>query len=421
MSKGEGEAPTNIQQAMFRSVVHEGLSMNKKTIRDVDLKGKRVLVRVDFNVPLEEGRVSDDTRIAETIPTLKAILGQQPQALVLMSHLGRPKDAPYPKYSLKPVVLVLAKLLGREVAFAEDCAGEVAEKALAGLPPGGVLLLENTRFKPGETKNDLDLAQQMAKLGDVYVNDAFGSAHRAHSSTEGVARYLPAVAGLLMEKEIEFLGRAIENPQRPFVAILGGAKVSDKIGVIENLLGKADRILIGGGMANTFARAQGIETGDSLVESEALDTARNLLSQAGDKLRLPVDAIIANKFDAEALSKPIRIADGVPSGWQILDIGEETVGQFAAEIKGAKTIVWNGPVGVFEFDRFARGTFEIARAVADSTAAGATPIIGGGDSAAAIQKAGLADRVTHVSTGGGASLEMLEGKLLPGLAALNDR
>src|SRR5574341_107233 len=421
MSKGEGEAPTNIQQAMFRSVVHEGLSMNKKTIRDVDLKGKRVLVRVDFNVPLEEGRVSDDTRIAETIPTLKAILGQQPQALVLMSHLGRPKDAPDPKYSLKPVVLVLAKLLGREVAFAEDCAGEVAEKALAGLPPGGVLLLENTRFKPGETKNDLDLAQQMAKLGDVYVNDAFGSAHRAHSSTEGVARYLPAVAGLLMEKEIEFLGRAIENPQRPFVAILGGAKVSDKIGVIKNLLGKADKILIGGGMANTFFKAQNLEMGDSLVEEDALDTAREILKNAGGKVMLPVDAVIADAFDASAKTRVIQVNQGVPAAWRILDIGPEAIKHYKVVIDSAKTIVWNGPMGVFEMEPFAKGTVAIAQAVADRTQQGATSIIGGGDSAAAINQAGLDDKVTHVSTGGGASLEMLEDITLPGLAALNDR
>lgn len=395
--------------------------MNKKTIRDIDLKGKRVLVRVDFNVPVENGRVTDDTRITAAVPTLKAILAQKPRSVALMSHFGRPKEGPDPQYSLKPVVPVLQQKLGVPVAFADDCIGEVAEKAVAALPEGGVILLENTRFHPEETKNDLGIAQQMAKLGDVFVNDAFGSAHRAHSSTEGVAHYLPAVAGLLMEKEIEFLGTALENPKRPFVAILGGAKISDKIGVVENLLGKADKVLIGGGMANTFAKAKGIAMGKSLVEDEALETAKSILGKASSKLILPVDVVIADAFEATANTRTVRIQDGVPDGWQALDIGPETVRLFEKELASAMTVVWNGPMGVFELPPFAKGTFAVARAVADRTGKGAVTIIGGGDSAAAIQEAGLADKVTHVSTGGGASLEMLEGKLLPGLAALNDR
>jgi phosphoglycerate kinase len=311
-----------------------------------------------------------------------------------MSHLGRPKGGPDPKYSLAPVAPVLAKLLGVDVAFAEDCVGEAAQKAAAALPNGGVLLLENTRFHPTEEKNDLDLAKQLAELGDVYVNDAFGSAHRAHSSTEGVARYLPAVSGFLMEKELEYLVNAIESPERPFVAILGGAKVSDKIPVIESLLGKCDNLLIGGGMANTFFKAQGIAMGDSLVEDEVLDTARSLLQKSGGKLVLPEDLVIADAFDNGANKKVIKVAEGVPAGWRALDIGPATVEAFRKVIKDAKTIVWNGPMGT---------------------------IVGGGDSVAAVQQAGLADRMSHISTGGGASLELLEGKELPGVVALNDR
>lgn len=395
--------------------------MNKKTIRDVDLSGKRVLVRVDFNVPLDAGQVADDTRIVAAVPTIQAILEQQPRAVILMSHLGRPKGERKPEYSLWPVAPVLAEKLGVEVAFADDCVGEVAEQAVEALPEGGVLLLENTRYYPGETKNDPDLAAQMARLGDIYVNDAFGSAHRAHASTEGVTQHLPAVAGLLMEREIEFLSNALEDPKRPFVAILGGAKISDKIGVIENLLGKADRILVGGGMANTFFKAQGIPVGDSLVEDEVLDTAWNILSTAGDKLALPVDATIADAFDASAAMSVIPIQDGVPDGWRILDISLASVRLFGNQLTDAKTIVWNGPMGVFEFERFASGTVAVAEIVAKCAQQGATVIIGGGDSAAAIQQAGLTGKVTHVSTGGGASLEMLEGKVLPGLAALDDK
>jgi phosphoglycerate kinase len=395
--------------------------MNKKTIRDIDLAGKRVLVRVDFNVPLKDGQVADDTRIVAAVPTLKAILEQKPRTLTLMSHLGRPKGERKPEFSLKPVVPVLADRLGVDVAFADDCVGPTAEQAVADLPEGGVLLLENTRFHPEERKNDPAFVAQLAKLGDVYVNDAFGSAHRAHASSEGVAHHLPAVAGLLMEKEIEFLSNAIENPARPFIAILGGAKISDKIGVIENLLSKADRILVGGGMANTFFKAQGIAVADSLVEEAAVETAKSVLGKAGDKLVLPVDANIADAFEADAKSDTIKVKDGVPDGWRILDIGDETVRLFSEHLADAKTVVWNGPMGVFEFERFARGTFAIAEAAAKCAQGGATVIIGGGDSASAIRKAGLSDKVTHVSTGGGASLEMLEGKLLPGLAALNDK
>ncbi len=392
--------------------------MDKKTVRDIDLTGKRVLVRVDFNVPIKEGKVTDDTRVRASIPTLKYILDQKPRYIALMSHLGRPKGGPDPKYSLAPVAPVLAKLLGVDVAFAEDCVGDVAKKAAAALPNGGVLLLENTRFHPTEEKNDLDLAKQLAELGDVYVNDAFGSAHRAHSSTEGVARYLPAVSGFLMEKELEYLVNAIESPEHPFVAILGGAKVSDKIPVIESLLGKCDKLLIGGGMANTFFKAQGIAMGDSLVEDEVLDTARSLLQQSGGKLVLPEDVVIADAFDNGANKKVIKIAEGVPAGWRALDIGPASVEAFRKVIKDAKTIVWNGPMGVFEMENFAKGTFQIAALLAES---GAKTIVGGGDSVAAVQQAGLADRMSHISTGGGASLELLEGKELPGVVALNDR
>jgi len=395
--------------------------MNKKTIRDIDLKGKRVLVRVDFNVPVEGGQVTDDTRITAAVPTLKAILDQKPRSVALMSHFGRPKDGPDPKYSMKPIVPILEAKLGVKVAWADDCAGPVAETAVAALPDGGVILLENTRFHPEETKNDLKLAEQMAKLGDVYVNDAFGSAHRAHSSTEGVARFLPAVAGLLMEREIEYLGSALENPKRPFVAIIGGAKISDKIGVIENLLTKADKVLIGGGMANTFFKAQGIAVGKSLVEDDALETAKTVLSKASGKLILPVDGVIADAFEANAATKVIAVKNGVADGWQILDIGPETIKLFNQHLANAMTIVWNGPMGVFEMKPFAKGTFAIAETSAARAQSGAVVIIGGGDSAAAISEAGLSDKVTHVSTGGGASLEMLEGKVLPGLAALNDK
>lgn len=389
---------------------------NKKTIADIDPKGKRVLVRVDFNVPLEGGKVEDDTRIRAALPTIQNLLDRG-AAVILCSHLGRPKDAPDPKYSMAPVAAHLATLVKAEVKFVDDCIGEKAEKAAQALEPGQILVLENTRFYPGETKNDPKMAESLAKLADLYVNDAFGSAHRAHASTEGVARKLPAVAGLLMEKEILYLGQALADPKRPFVAILGGAKVSDKIGVIRNLLDKADQILIGGGMANTFFKAQGHSMGDSLVEDEALDTARELLKTSQGKLKLPVDMVIADAFDASANHKTVPVGP-VPDGWRVLDIGPKTVAEYAALIKNAGTVVWNGPMGVFELEPFAGGTFGVAKAVAES---GALSVVGGGDSVSALQQSGLADKITHISTGGGASLEMLEGKLLPGLAALQDK
>ncbi len=396
--------------------------MNKQTIRDVDLKGKRVLVRVDFNVPIENGKITDDTRITAALPTLKAILDKHPRSVVLMSHLGRPKDGvPDPKYSMRPVAAELSKLLGKPVAFAEDATSDATVEQVKKLPEGGVLVLENTRFYPGETKNDTELAKKFARYGDVFVNDAFGSAHRAHSSTEAVAHLMPAVAGLLMEKELDYLATALETPKRPFVAILGGAKVSDKIKVIESLLSKADKVLIGGGMANTFFKAQGRSMGKSLVEETALDMARDLLNKAGGKLVLPVDGVIADDFKNEAHTKTVNALEAVPDGWQILDIGPRTVEEYRKILSSAKTVVWNGPMGVFEMPNFAKGTNAIAQILAELTGKGVITIIGGGDSAAAVQQAGLASKMTHISTGGGASLELLEGRVLPGVAALRDR
>ncbi len=389
---------------------------NKKTIKDVDVQGKRVLVRVDFNVPIKEGKVGDDTRIRAALPTLTYLLDHG-AALILCSHLGRPKGKPDPALSLKPVAEHLGELLDQKVAFAEDCIGPPAQTAAEKLQPGDVLLLENTRFHAEEKANDPEFAKKLASLADIYVNDAFGSAHRAHASTEGVANYLPAAAGFLMEKEIRYLGQAIANPDHPFIAILGGAKISDKIGVIRNLLEKADQVLIGGGMANTFFKAQGYPVGDSLVENEVLDTARELIEEGGNRLRLPVDVVIADDFSAEAERKVMSMGP-VPEGWRILDVGPETIASFSRVIADAGTVVWNGPMGVFEFPRFAEGTVRLAEAVAKSDA---VSIIGGGDSVAAIQEAGLGEAVTHISTGGGASLEMLEGKTLPGLAALDDK
>ncbi len=390
--------------------------MDKKTIRDIEVSGKRVLVRVDFNVPIKDGAVNDDTRIRAALPTLTFLLDHG-ASLVLMSHLGRPKGGPDPKYTMRPVVERLGELLGRPVQFAEDCVGPIAETAAAALQPGAVLLLENTRFHPTEEKNDLELARKMARLGDIFVNDAFGSAHRAHSSTEGVTRFLPAVAGFLMEKELAFLGKALDEPQRPFVAILGGAKISDKIGVIEALLAKVDALLIGGGMANTFLKAQGFDLADSLVEEGSVDMARDLIARAGSKLLLPVDVVIGDKFDPAAASQTMPVAD-IPTGWRVLDIGPASVALFQKALQPTRTVVWNGPMGVFEFPRFAVGTFAVAEVLAGLSA---VTIIGGGDSAAAVEQAGLADKMTHISTGGGASLEFLEGKLLPGVEALLDR
>ena len=394
--------------------------MNKKTIRDVDWQGKRALVRVDFNVPLNEAReVTDDTRIRAALPTIQYLLDNG-ASVVLMSHLGRPKKKVAEEFRLKPAADRLRELLGRPVESVTSTVGAEAEAAAQALKPGEVLILENTRFDAREESNDLAMAEELAKLGDVYVNDAFGAAHRAHASTEGVARYLPAVAGFLMEKELAALGGALDNPQRPFVTIIGGAKISDKITVIENLLGKVDSLLIGGGMANTFLLAQNKSIGDSLSEPDSVPEARRLLDEAqgrGVDLVLPTDVVIADAFSATANHQIVSV-DDVPDGWRILDIGPETRQAFAQVVHGAKTVIWNGPMGVFELEPFAAGTRAVAQALAES---GATTIIGGGDSVAAVEQMNLADRMSHISTGGGASLELLEGKTLPGIAALNDK
>ena len=389
---------------------------DKKTIRDTDVKGKRVLVRVDFNVPLDQGKVADDTRIQAALPTIQYLV-EQGARVILMSHLGRPKGKVKEELRLTPVAERLAELLGRPVAMAVDCVGEEVETAVDRLRPGDVLLLENLRFHPGEVANDPEFVSRLASLGEVYVNDAFGTAHRAHASTEGVAHHLPAVAGFLMDKELKFLSRALENPEHPFVAILGGAKISDKIDVVDNLLSKVDAFLIGGGMANTFLKAQGHQVGQSLVEEEDLPLARELLDKAGRKLVLPVDVVVADRFDAKAQSKIVSVEE-VPAEWRILDIGPATVERFAQELYTAKTVVWNGSMGVAEFPRFAAGTQAIIELLAEIQA---TTIVGGGDTAAAVHQAGFVEEMTHVSTGGGASLELLEGKTLPGVAALADR
>ncbi|MEI6779182.1 MAG: phosphoglycerate kinase [Chloroflexales bacterium] len=399
--------------------------MAKKTIRDVEWAGKRALVRVDFNVPQDDtGAITDDTRIRAALPTIRYLL-ENGASVVLMSHLGRPKGKVNAKYSMRPVVERLFELLpeASEVKKTEVITGEAAEAAAAALRPGQVLMLENTRFDPREEKNDPAMAAELAKLGDVFVNDAFGAAHRANASTEGVAHLLPGVAGLLLEKELAFIGGALEDPARPFVTIIGGAKISDKINVIDNLLGKVNALLIGGGMANTFLLAQGKTMGDSLIEPDSVDVARALITKAetsGARLILPVDAVIADAFSASANTQVVSV-DAVPAGWRILDIGPETAKIYAAEVTAAKTVIWNGPMGVFEMQPFAGGTFAVAQAMADASAIGAITIIGGGDSVAAIEQAGLADKMSHVSTGGGASLELLEGKVLPGVAALADR
>jgi len=390
--------------------------MNKKTVKDIDLKGKRVIMRVDFNVPMADGKVTDDKRIKAALPTINYVL-EQGASLLLMSHLGRPKGGPDAEFSLKAASEALSALLGKPVKMAPDCVGAEVEKMAQEMKPGDVIMLENTRFHKGEEKNDIELAKQMAALGEVYVNDAFGSAHRAHSSTEGIARFLPAVSGFLMEQELEYLGRAVANPEHPYIAILGGAKISDKILVVETLASKCDKLIIGGGMANTFLTAKGLNMQDSLVEAEALETAKTLLAKLGDKLILPVDAIIADKFDAEANTQTVDV-DKIPAGWRMLDVGPKTIEAYKAVIGTAKLVVWNGPVGVFEMPKFAEGTFALARMLAESSA---ITVIGGGDSASAVKKAGVAKQMTHVSTGGGASLEFLEGKELPGVAALLDK
>lgn len=393
----------------------------KKTVKDVDVRSKRVLVRVDYNVPLDaNGNVSDDKRITASLPTINYLL-EQGARIILCSHLGRPKGEVKKEFSLAPVAMRLKELLPNvNIYFASDCIGEEAQQKAAALKDGEILLLENLRFHKEEEKNDPEFAKKLASLAEIYVSDAFGTVHRAHASTAGVAAYLPAVAGFLIGKELSIMGGALENPERPFVAILGGAKVADKIGVITNLLNKCDTLLIGGGMAYTFFKAMGYEIGDSLLDAESIDLAKQLMETAkekGVKLLLPVDTVVAKAFAADAEHMTVA-ANAIPAGWQGLDIGEKTRELFAAEIKNAKTVIWNGPMGVFEFPEFAKGTEAVAKACAEC---GGTTIIGGGDSASAVKKLGYADKMTHISTGGGASLEFLEGKVLPGVAALNDK
>ena len=393
----------------------------KKTIKDVDVRSKRVLVRVDYNVPLDaNGNVSDDKRITASLPTINYLL-EQGARIILCSHLGRPKGEVKKEFSLAPVAKRLKELLPNvNIYFASDCIGEEAERKAAALKDGEILLLENLRFHKEEEKNDPEFAKKLASLAEIYVSDAFGTVHRAHASTAGVAAYLPAVAGFLIGKELSIMGGALENPERPFVAILGGAKVADKIGVITNLLNKCDTLLIGGGMAYTFFKAMGYEIGDSLLDAESIDLAKQLMETAkekGVKLLLPVDTVVAKAFAADAEHMTVA-ANAIPAGWQGLDIGEKTRELFAAEIKNAKTVIWNGPMGVFEFPEFAKGTEAVAKACAEC---GGTTIIGGGDSASAVKKLGYADKMTHISTGGGASLEFLEGKELPGIACLLDK
>jgi len=393
--------------------------MNKKTIRDVHWQGKKALVRVDFNVPMENGVVGDDTRIRSAVPTIRYLLDHG-AAVILMSHLGRPKNTVVESLRLRPVADYLAQLLGSPVQATPAVAGAEALQAAQQLQAGQVLMLENTRFDAREEANDASLAREYAALADVYVNDAFGAAHRAHASTEGVAHFLPAVAGFLMERELEALAGTLASPERPFITIIGGAKISDKIGVIENLLSKVDALLIGGGMANTFLLAQGYAVGDSLVEPSSLAIAKQMIDLAatrGTALLLPTDAVIADAFAADARTQVVAI-DAVPAGWRILDIGPATRATYAAQVAVAKTVIWNGPMGVFEMPAFAEGTRAVAQALADSSA---KSVIGGGDSVAAIEQMGLAAKVSHISTGGGASLELLEGKVLPGVAALADR
>ena len=388
----------------------------KKTIQDIEFTDRTVLVRVDFNVPLKDGRIVDDTRMRAALPTIQYLIDQDAR-VILCSHLGRPKGEVVESLSLRPVADHLSDLLGIPVAFSPDSVGEGAQIAASQLKNGEVLLLENTRFHPEEKANDDAFASELASLADLYVNDAFGSAHRAHASTESVAHKLPAVAGFLMQKELQYLGEVLAKPDHPFIAILGGAKVSDKIGVVERLLQMADRMLIGGAMANTFLAAQGFDTALSLVEDDAVSTAAEILERAGDRLILPSDLVVADKFDEQANHKIVAV-DSVPQGWMAMDIGPETVRVFRTVIESARLVVWNGPMGVFEFEPFAVGTQAIASTVAKC---GGTTIVGGGDSAAAIRQAGLTSDISHVSTGGGASLEFLEGKTLPGVAALLDR
>lgn len=393
---------------------------NKMSVADLDVKGKRVIVRVDFNVPLDsEGNITDDKRIRGALPTIKYII-ENGGKLILVSHLGRPKNGFEAKYSMKPAAEHLSKLLGKEVILAKDVIGEDAKAKAAALKEGEILMLENVRFHKEETKNDPAFAKELASMADLYVNDAFGTAHRAHASTAGLADYLPSACGFLIKKELDVMGKALDNPERPFVAILGGAKVSDKISVIENLIDKVDTLIIGGGMAYTFLKAKGYGVGTSICEEDKFELANSLLAKAKAKnvnLLLPVDNVVGKEFDANTEAKTVP-SDSIPDGWMGLDIGEETIKLFSNAIKDAKTVVWNGPMGVFEMERFANGTRKIAEALAKSNA---ITIVGGGDSAAAVEQLGFADKITHISTGGGASLEFLEGKELPGIAVLNEK
>ena len=394
--------------------------MNKKTVKDIDLKGKKVFVRCDFNVPMDENQnITDNTRIKAALPTIKYLLEQNCK-IILASHLGRPKGEVKPEFSLKPVAKELSKLLGKEVIMANDVIGDDATNKAENLKEGEILLLENVRFHKEETDNDPEFAKKLASMAEIFVNDAFGTAHRAHASTTGIADYIPGVAGFLIEKELKFLGNAINNPERPFVAILGGAKVSDKIGVIDSLLDKVDTLMIGGGMAYTFFKAQGYNVGNSLCEVEKTGLALEAMEKAkakGVKLLLPIDTKIGKEFKPDTESKTVAWTE-IPDEWEGFDIGEKTIEMFKKELQNAKTVIWNGPLGLFEFDQFAIGTNEIGKTLAELDA---TTIIGGGDSAAAVTKAGLADKMTHISTGGGASLEFLEGKKLPGIECLQDK
>src|SRR5215207_5563708 len=390
--------------------------MNKKSVRDLDVRGKRALVRVDFNVPVKDGEVTDDTRIQRALPTIRHLLSEGARP-ILISHLGRPKGEPDPKYAMDPVAKRLEELLGEPVLKLDAAVGPEVEKELETWDGRGVVLLENSRFYPGETKNDPDFSEQLASLADLYVDDAFGAAHRAHATTVGVAEKLPAAAGLLLEEEVDYLDGVLRDPERPFVAILGGAKVSDKLGVIESLLGVADTLLIGGAMCFTFFKAQGYEIGNSLVEDDYLEEAKRLMGEAGEKLVLPLDVVVAEKMEEGAETETVGV-DGIPAGRMGLDVGPKTVEEFRSHIGGARTIFWNGPMGVFEIEAFAEGTEGVARAVADS---GARSVVGGGDSVAAVAKLGLEDRMGFISTGGGASLEYIEGKELPGVEVLPDK
>ena len=398
--------------------------MAKLTVEDIRLKGKRVLMRVDFNVPLENENVADDKRIRAAVPTIEYIIAKGGK-LILMSHLGRPKGERKPEMSLRPCAAVLSDLIEKEVLFVDDCVGDTAESAVEKLGEGEVLLLENLRYYKEETENEKQFAAKLARLGDIYVNDAFGTAHRAHASTEGVTHYIDhCVAGFLLMREIEYLGSLVDNPERPFVAILGGAKISGKIGVISNLLPKVDKIIIGGGMAYTFFKAQGMETGNSLLEEDRLELAKGLLKKGGGKVVLPADCVITDRFDFKARKvgalKEVG-ADAIAAGWHGVDIGSKSIKKFGSILNEAKTVIWNGPMGVFEIERTAKGTFAIANILAEATANGSVTVVGGGDSASAVVKAGVADKISHISTGGGASLAFLEGKVLPGVNALTDK